>query len=169
MAATSEQLFVFFDKLGIAHSTVEHPPFFTVEQGRQWHDKIPGLHCKNLFLKDKKDKIWLALLPAEKRADLNRLEKTIGAPRFSFGKPELLLEVLKLTPGSVTVYGLINDTGHRVTIIIDEDILKSETVNFHPLHNAASTTIKSADLVKFIEALGYKPLIADCGPDQQPV
>jgi len=157
------QLFEFFDRLGISHSTVEHPPMFTVEDGRDWHDKIPGLHCKNLFIKDKKGNIWLVVMPGDKRADLNRLEKQLGAPRFSFGKPEVLLEVLGLTPGSVTPFGLMNDTHKRVTVVLDSDLLKSEEVNFHPLHNAASTTIASADLVKFIEALGYTPIIKDCG------
>ncbi len=114
MSATPEQLFAFFDKLGIAHTTIEHPPFFTVEEGRVWHDKIPGLHGKNLFLKDKKDKLWLVVMPAEKRADLGRIEKQVGAARVSFGKPELLLEVLGVTPGSVTPFGLMNDTGEAV-------------------------------------------------------
>jgi len=166
MPAKPEELFAFLDQLGIAHETVTHPPFFTVEEGRAWHDKIPGAHGKNLFLKDKKDKIWLALLPAEKRADLNRLEKRLGAPRFSFGKPELLLEVLGITPGSVTPFALINDTQRRVTVVVDEDILKAERVNFHPLHNAASTVVRVEDLLKFIHALGYEPIISDCGPDE---
>src|ERR1700722_358631 len=97
-SSTPQQLFAFFDQLGIEHSTIEHPPIFTVEDGRAWHDKIPGRHGKNLFLKDKKGKIWLVVMPADKRADLARLEKTIDAARLSFGKPELLLEVLGLTP-----------------------------------------------------------------------
>jgi Ala-tRNA(Pro) deacylase len=164
MAATPEQLFALFDDLGIEHSTVTHPPIFTVEAGRAWHDKIPGLHCKNLFLKDKKDKIWLAVMPGDKRADLNRLEKRVHAARLSFGKPDLLLEVLALTPGSVTPFGLINDKQRRVTVVVDEDLPKSEWVNFHPLHNAASTTLRSADLLRFMRALGYDPLIVDCGP-----
>jgi len=160
---TPAQLFARFDELGIAHETITHPPFFTVEEGRAWHDKIPGLHCKNLFLKDKKGQIWLVLMPAEKRADLNKLEKKIGAPRFSFGRPELLMEVLKLTPGSVTPFGLMNDAGKRVTVIIDEDITRADTVNFHPLHNAASTVLKASDLIRLIETLGYKPIVTDCG------
>lgn len=164
MAATPEQLFAYLDRLGIEHSTLSHPPIFTVEEGREWHDKIPGLHCKNLFLKDRKGKIWLAVMPGDKRADLNRLEKRVGAARLSFGRPELLLEVLSLTPGSVTPFGLINDTARVVTPIIDVDLPKSEWVNFHPLHNAASTTLRSADLSRFIRSLGYDPLIADCGP-----
>src|SRR5580704_4723308 len=123
MPATPAQLFALFEELGIAHSTIEHPPIFTVEEGRAWHDKIPGLHGKNLFLKDKKDKLWLVVMPADKRADLNRLEKRVHAARLSFGKPDLLLEVLGLTPGSVTPFGLINDQQRRVSVIIDEDLL----------------------------------------------
>lgn len=165
MPATPEELFAFFDQLGIEHKTVEHKPLFTVEDGRDiWHT-ISGLHCKNLFIKDKKDKIWLVAMPGDKRADLNRLEKRLGAPRFSFGKPELLLEVLGLTPGSVTPFALMNDTQKRVTVVLDDEMLRSEQVNFHPLHNAASTTIKSADLVKFVKALNYEPIMVNCGSD----
>jgi Ala-tRNA(Pro) deacylase len=163
MPTTETQLFEFLDSLGIAHSTVEHPALFTVEDGRDWHDKIPGLHCKNLFLKDKKGQIWLAVMPGDKRADLNRLEKRLSAPRFSFGKPELLVEVLSLTPGSVTPFGLMNDQQKRIRVVLDTDMLKAETINFHPLRNTASTTIKAQDLVKFVTALGYKPLLEDCG------
>jgi Ala-tRNA(Pro) deacylase len=163
MASTPEQLFSFFDELGIKHSTVEHPPVFTVEEASAWYDRIPGLHCKNLFLKDKKDKIWLAVMPAEKRANLEHIQKQVGAARFSFGKPELLREVLGVVPGSVTPFGLINDTEKRVAVVLDEDLLRAEQVNFHPLHNAASTTIRAKDLVRFVEALHYVPLIVNCG------
>ena len=159
MPATPADLFALLDRLGIEHSTVEHPAFFTVEEGRPWHDKIPGLHCKNLFIKDRKGGIWLVVMPAEKRADLGRLEKALGAPRFSFARPDVLLDVLALTPGSVTPFGLINDAQRRVTVILDEAMLDSEWVNVHPLHNAASTTLRSADLLRFIRALGYDPTV----------
>ncbi|MBV8458275.1 MAG: prolyl-tRNA synthetase associated domain-containing protein, partial [Acetobacteraceae bacterium] len=145
-------------RLAIVHSTIEHPPFSTVEEGRPWHHKIPGLHCKNLFIKDRKGGIWLVVMPADKRADLGRLEKILGAPRFSFARPDVLQELLALTPGSVTPFGLINDTERRVTVVLDEDMLDSEWVNFHPLHNAASTTLRSADLLRFVRALGYEPI-----------
>ena len=157
--ATPEDLFAFLDRLGIAHSTVTHPPFFTVEEGRPFHDRIPGLHCKNLFIKDRKGGIWHVVLPADKRADLGALEKLLGAPRFSFARPEVLWEVEQLTPGSVTPFGLINDTARQVTVVLDADMLTSETVNFHPLHNEASTTLRAADLVTFVRALGYTPVI----------
>jgi Ala-tRNA(Pro) deacylase len=130
MTATQADLFAFFDQLGIDHSTMSHPPIFTIEEGQEWHDKISGLHCKNLFLKDKKDKIWLAVMPGDKRADLNRLEKRVHAARLSFGKPELLKEVLGLTPGSVTPFGLINDLRRRVTVIADEDYAEKRMGQF---------------------------------------
>lgn len=167
MPATSTDLFAMFDRLGIEHSTIEHPPFFTVAQGRPWHDRIPGLHGKNLFLKDRKGGIWLVVMPAEKRADLGQLEKVLGAPRFSFARPDLLQEVLALTPGSVTPFGLINDRQRRVAVILDEAMLESEWVNFHPLHNAASTTLRSSDLLRFIRALGYEPKIVRLPADHQ--
>jgi Ala-tRNA(Pro) deacylase len=157
--ATQEDLFAFLDSLGIEHSTVTHTPFFTVEEGRPWHDMIPGLHCKNLFIKDRKGGIWHVVLPADKRVDLGALEKSLGAPRFSFARPEVLLDVLQLTPGSVTPFGLINDTARRATVVLDRDMLANEWVNFHPLKNDASTTIRAADLVRFVRALGYAPII----------
>jgi Ala-tRNA(Pro) deacylase len=102
--ATPDELYVLLNQLGIEHSTVQHPPIFTVEEGRPWHDKIPGLHCKSLFIKDRKSGVWLIVMRADKRADLARLEKILASPRFSFARPELLWEVLELTPGSVTPF-----------------------------------------------------------------
>jgi len=167
MPCTPEQLFSFLDSLGIEHQTTQHPPIFTVEQGREWHGKIPGRHCKSLFLKDEKGGLWLVMILAEKRADLKAIAKEADAPRFSFGKPELMMEVLGVTPGSVTPFALINDTSKRVKVVLDEDIMRCEKVNYHPLHNAASTTLKTADFLKFIQALGYKPLIIECGRKQE--
>jgi len=158
------KLFALFDSLGISHSTVEHRPLFTVEDGRDLHHTIAGLHCKNLFMKDKKGKLWLIVMPGDKRAQITQLEKTIGSARLSFGKPDLLMEVLGIAPGSVTPFALINDTARRVTVVLDTDMMKADLVNFHPLRNNASTTLSAADLLKFIKALSYTPVLADCGP-----
>jgi Ala-tRNA(Pro) deacylase len=166
MPFTAEQLFSFLDRLGIAHQTTPHPAFFTVEEGRQWHDKIPGLPCKNLFLRDKQGNFWLVVMPAEKRADLGRIARNTGAVKLSFANPELLFDVLSLTPGAVTPFALLNDAQKRVKVVLDQDMLDSEQVNYHPLHNEASTTLRSADLVKFIKALEYEPIITDCGQEQ---
>lgn len=162
--ASEHDLFALLDKLGVVHSTIEHRPLFTVEDGRDLHHKIPGMHCKNLFLKDKKDKLWLVVMPGDKRAHLTRLEKVIGAARLSFGKPELLKEIMGIEPGSVTPFALINDHSRRVTVVLDKDMMAAPLVNFHPLRNTASTTLSAADLLKFIKHLAYSPLPADCGP-----
>lgn len=158
-----EKLFAFLDELGIAHRTFEHPPVYTVDDGTEWRDKVPGLHCKNLFLKDKKGGLWLVAMPADKRADLARIGQCAGASRMSFASPDLMLERLGLAPGSVSPFALLNDEKRMVRVILDEDMTASEFVNFHPLHNAASTTIRSKDLLKFLDALGYEPLTMDCG------
>lgn len=166
---TSEQdLFEAFERLAIQTRTIEHPAIFTVEEGRIWHDKIPGMHCKNLFLKDKKGKLWLVVMPGDKRAHLALLEKTIGSARLSFGKPDLLQEVLGIAPGSVTPFALMNDRARRVTVVLDRDMMAAPMVNFHPLRNTASTVLSSDDLMKFIKWLGYDPVLADCGPWVEP-
>ena len=160
---TDEQLFAHLDALGIAHETIEHPPLCTVEEGRDWHHKIKGMHGKNLFMKDKKGRLWLVVMPGDKRAQLGPLEKAIGLARLSFGKPDLLLEVLGVPAGSVTPFALLNDTGRQVTVVLDQDLMAADFVNFHPMRNTASTTLRAADLLRFIKGLGYEPLLADCG------
>ena len=163
MPCTEEQLFSFLDGLGIQHQTTRHPAFFTVEDGRDWHHKIPGTHCKNLFLKGKNGQLWLVVMPADKRADIGGIAGRVGAAKLSFAKPDEMLDVLGLTPGAVTPFALLNDTGKKIRVVLDQEMLECEQVNYHPLHNEASTTLRTADLVKFIEALGYEPLIAECG------
>ena len=103
-------------------------------------------------------------MPSEKtRANLQPAGEARRRRAVFSRQAGIAFEVLGLTPGSVTVFGLMNDAARRVAVVLDEDMFKSERVNFHPLHNAASTAIKSADLLKFVKALGYEPLIVDCG------
>lgn len=165
MPATAAHLYSRFNELGIAYETIEHPPFFTVEEGRAWHAKIPGLHCKNLFLKDKKGGLWLVVMPGEKRADLARIARETGAVKFSFGSAETLQNTLGITPGSVTPFALINDLERKVRVVLDKDMMQAELVNYHPLENTASTTLRASDLMKFIRALGYDPSVIDCGQE----
>jgi len=159
MPTTPNQLFARFDALGIAVKTQEHGPAFTVEDAKALRGEIPGGHCKNLFLKDKKGQLWLVVTLEEAQIDLKGLPAKIGAARISFGKPELLMEVLGIAPGSVTPFALINDTERRVNVVLDEGMMAHELVNYHPLCNTATTTIRSADLLAFIEACGHKPQI----------
>jgi len=158
-----EQLLFFLDSIGIEHKTTRHEPLFSVADGLALRDKIPGLHCKTLFLKDGKGQLWLVVMSADARADLAGIARQVGAAKLSFAKPELLLEILFMTPGSVTPFALVNDDKKRVRVVLDQEMMRSEYVCYHPLHNAASTTIRSQDLVKFVKALGYEPVTVDCG------
>jgi Ala-tRNA(Pro) deacylase len=165
MPATREDLFARFAALGIETKTVEHPPVFTVEEARKVHHDIPGGHCKNLFLKDEKGAIWLIVCLEDARIDLKAAPALIGSKRLTFGKPDLLMEILGVEPGSVTPFGLINDTAARVNVILDRRMMEEPLLNYHPLRNDATTTIASADLVAFIRACGHAPrIVAASGP-----
>lgn len=158
MAATEEDLFAAFDALGIAHLTHRHRPVFTVEESHDLKQSMPGGHTKNLFLKDKKGALFLISALAETKIDLNAVSKLIGAGRFSFGSGELLQEMLGVSPGSVTVFAVINDPNQRVKLILDEGLFAHDAVNFHPLKNDATTAVSPADLLKFLASLGRRPM-----------
>ena len=160
MSYTPDQLFVALDTLGIKCSTVKHPPLFTVEQSRSLRGQIPGGHTKNLFLRDKKNAIYLVVTLEDADIDLKGLHRTLGASgRFSFGSADLLREVLGVAPGAVTPFGAINDAGGRVTVVLDAAMMEHETLNYHPLVNTMTTSIKRDDLVKFLESTGHIPRI----------
>jgi Ala-tRNA(Pro) deacylase len=156
--ATPEQLFAALDALGIAHATTKHQPVFTVAESEAIKLEMPGGHSKNLFLKDKKGALFLLCALSESQIDLNKVSKLIGAGRFSFGSSELLLEALGVTPGSVTVFALINDPDRRVTLLLDDGLLAHDPVNFHPLSNEATTAISPDGLLRFLGSLGRTPV-----------
>jgi Ala-tRNA(Pro) deacylase len=159
--ATPADLFARLDALGIPHRTVQHAPVFTVEEARAHRGALPGAHTKNLFLKDKKDRLYLVVALEERRIDLTALSKRLGAARFSFGNADLLMQVLGVPPGSVTPFALINDPEHRVTVVLDADMLKQDPVNYHPLSNDQTTALSPKDLLKFIESCGHRAQILD--------
>ena len=156
---TPEGLFARLGELGIATTTVTHPPAFTVEKGESYVGHLPGVHIKNLFLCDAKKKMWLVVVPWDRRIDLKALPDKIGAARLSFGSADRLLRVLGVTPGSVTPFTVINDPERQVQVILDADMMRSELINAHPLINTMTTTIRSADLMRFLEACGHAPRV----------
>lgn len=168
MPATTDDLAAFLGELGFETTTVSHPPLHTVEESRALRGEIPGAHAKNLFLKDKKGGMFLVVAREDATIDLKRLHQRIGASgRLSFGRADLLVEVLGVTPGSVTPFGLINDNPPRVTVILDAALMVSETINCHPLVNTATTSIRNTDLLAFVRATGHEPRIValeDAGP-----
>jgi Ala-tRNA(Pro) deacylase len=156
-----DALFAGFDALAIAHKTYTHSPVFTVDEAKLLRGSLPGGHCKSLFLKDKKGGLWLVVALEECRVDLKALADAIGAPRFSFGSADLLYEMLGVRPGSVTPYAAINDTAGRVRVVLQRAMLAHDPLNYHPLQNDRTTAVSPADLVRFLEACGHQPLIAD--------
>ena len=145
--------------LDIAFKTHAHEPVFTVEEARALRGALPGGHTKNLFLKDKKAGLWLVVAREELRVDLNALSKALGAPRFSFGSPELLMAVLGVPPGSVTPFAILNDKDCAVRVVLDEGMLAFDPLNFHPLRNDRTTAIAPNDLLKFLRACNHEPLV----------
>ena len=159
MPATRADLFARLLSLGIETRTRDHAPVHTVDQARALRGEIPGGHCKNLFLKDDKANIWLIVCLEDAQIDLKAAPARVGSRRLSFGKPELLMEVLGVEPGSVTPFALINDTAHRVNVVLDAAMMAHDLVSYHPLRNDATTTISPAGLIRFIESCGHVPKI----------
>jgi Ala-tRNA(Pro) deacylase len=160
MPATPADLLAYLDRLGIAHTTVSHPPLFTVAQSQVLRGIIPGGHTKNLFLRDKKGALYLVTALEDATIALNALHRRLGASgRFSFGSAELMQEVLGIMPGAVTPFAAINDAAGRVTVVLDAALMRHATINCHPLTNTMTTSIRRDDLLRFLAATGHPPRI----------
>ncbi len=149
------------EELGIQSKSVMHPPVFTVEEAKALRGSLSGAHIKNLFLRNKKGAMWLVTCLEDRTVDLKALGKALEAGRFSFGSAERLMTYLGVRPGSVTPFAVINDTGNAVRMVLDKGILGNDPVNAHPLVNDMTTSLESADLIRFLEAEGHPPLILD--------
>ena len=160
MPLTRAELLARLAELGIETTTHDHPAVFTVAESREIKHAIPGGHSKNLLLKDKKGRVFLVTAEADAAIDLKTIHDKIGANgRVTFGKADLLMDLLGVIPGAVTPFGVVNDTGLAVTMVLDAPLLDHEIVNFHPLENTATTSIHRDDLVRFLTAVGHPPLI----------
>jgi Ala-tRNA(Pro) deacylase len=150
--------------LGIAQRTVAHPPLFTVAESKALRGQLPGLHIKNLFLRNKKGAMWLVTCLEDRPVDLKWLGETLGAGRFSFGSPERLLAHLGVGPGAVTPFAVVNDKAGLVAMVLDRALVCEELVNAHPLVNDRTTAVSGRDLVRFLEAADHAPRLLDFGP-----
>lgn len=156
----NNELFALLAELGITTSTHEHSPVYTVAESTSIKAALPGAHSKNLFLKDRKGRLFLVTAKDDTSIDLKRLHEAVGASgRFSFGSAELLGEVLGIEPGSVTPFAAINDRAERVTVVIDAALMTHEVGNFHPLVNTRTTSIAMPDLLRFLRATGHEPVV----------
>jgi Ala-tRNA(Pro) deacylase len=151
MQAAIAQVHRALQTMGIPFEEYSHPPVFTAEEAAQHWADIPATRVKNLFLRNKKgDRHYLVILEIAKQADLKHLVKIIGDDRLSFGSPERLMKMMGLTPGSVSPFGLLNDEGGTVRVIVDEDLRRVDRLIFHPNINTASVTITVADFERFL-------------------
>ncbi len=156
-----QQLFARLETLGIAPRTVEHPPVFTVEEAKALRGDLPGHHIKNLFLRNKKEEMWLVVALEDRAIDLKRLGEALGAGRLSFGSPDRLRRHLGVEPGSVTPFALVNDDAHVVRLALDRGLAEGGPVNAHPLVNTMTTAITIGDLLRLFEATGHAPCWLD--------
>ena len=139
------------DALGISYERHEHPAVFTAADASQFWDPIPGVQCKNLFLRNKKgDRHYLVVVEIGKRVDLKDLVRTVADDRLSFGSAERLMAELGLTPGSVSPFGLLNDADGSVRVLIDQDLKGADRLIFHPNINTASVVVSWGDLERFL-------------------
>ena len=159
MPLTRDDLVIRFGELDIKTTTIEHPAVFTVAESQSVEIPLPGAHTKNLFLKDERGTLVLVIAKSTTTVDLKGLAKRLGMGRFSFGKPELLMSTLGVTPGSVTAFAVANDMEGRVNVVIDEALMADDSVNCHPLENTATTNIACQDLLRFIRSTGHEPRI----------
>ena len=161
LPTTPETLLKNLDNLGIGYEMHHHPAVFTVEESSKLEVDIPGAHCRNLFLRDHKKRMFLVVLQNETQVNLKSLEQKLDCGRLSFGSADRLWQYLGVWPGSVTPFSIINDVDKNVRIILDADMMKNDIVNYHPLINTMTIGVHPDDLVRFIETTGHSAEIMD--------
>ncbi|HJQ58470.1 MAG TPA: prolyl-tRNA synthetase associated domain-containing protein [Vineibacter sp.] len=161
LPTTPTALLARLSALGLMHETILHEAVFTVEQSTAVRNQLPalqvGTHIKNLFLRNKREEMWLVTAEAHRPIDLKRLGERIGAGRVSFGSAERLMRYLGVRPGSVTPLALINDRDRQVRLAVDRAVLEADIVWAHPLVNTAVTGLSGVDLQRFFAATGHQP------------
>ena len=170
LPTTPEDLFEMLEDLGIEYSLHHHEPMFTVADGEEIEKNIPGTHCRNLFLRDKKKNMALIVAANETSLDMKKLAPIIDMGRLSFGSKDRLWQYLGIRQGSVCPFTIVNDIGREVMLILDAYMMDQDIVNYHPLDNAMTIGLKPADLIEFIEAQGHPYKIVDLSrakPDEE--
>lgn len=154
---TLEQIVAFFEEAGIEYARRDHEAVFTCETAGAAVEGFPGYRTKNLFMVSKKGEFFLLVAPDSKRVDIKALAEKIGVGRLSFGSEAQMLDLLGISPGSVTPLALVNDTGRAVRLLIDEDVWDGEEVQCHPLVNTSTFAIPREGLVKFFVRIEHNP------------
>ena len=151
--------YALLDSLGIEYQRVDHEHADTIEQCEQVEQLLGCKICKNLFLTNRQQTdFYLLIMPGEKPFKTKLLSRQIGSARLSFASPEHMERYLDITPGSVSVLGLMNDKGGAVRLLVDRDLLKEEYFGCHPCINTSSLRLKTADVLeKLLPAMGHTP------------
>ena len=135
------------DSLGLEYERIDHAPAKTMEVCRDIDEALGAAICKNLFLCNRqKTQFYLLMISGDKAFHTKEISSQIGSARLSFGDPEFMEEFLDITPGAVSVMGLMNDTGNHVRLLVDEDILKGEFLGCHPCVNTSSLKLRTRDV-----------------------
>ena len=161
MEYTKNELLKYLGDCNIEFIEYNHDPLFTVKESVQLRGKIQGAHTKNLFLKDKKKRFYLLSCIEDKKIDLKKLRTTLQTNNLSFASDLNLKEILALAPGSVSPFGLINDTNKITNFYLDKDILNAKTVNFHPLINNSTINLGVDSFMNFIKKINVELQIID--------
>jgi Ala-tRNA(Pro) deacylase len=157
---TSEAaLLAYLRQQTIAYQRVEHPAVYTCEQADRYRPPLPAVSTKNLFLRDRNSHYYLLVTACEKPVDLKALGRSLGVSKLHFGSEEKLLNLLGVTPGAVTLLGLVNDAGHAVQLLVDTDQWEEEHFLCHPLVNTATLLLARTDLLRFFQLTGHEPQV----------
>ena len=156
-----QRVYELLDGLGIEYLRVDHEAAMTMEACIAVDEALGATMCKNLMLCNRQCTVfYILLMPGEKVFKTSELSKKIGSSRLSFAKGEYMEQYLDITPGSLSVLGLMNERDHHVNLLIDEDVLKGEYIGVHPCMNTSSLRIRTADLMeKIIPAMGHVPTL----------
>ena len=171
LPTSPQDLFNILKSLDISYDYYEHQAVYTVEESAEVDAKITGTHCRNLFLRDKKKKNYLLVLPVDIAVDIKKLPEILGSSRLSFGSNDRLWEYLGVRSGSVCPFSIINDTDHQVEIFLEKSMMAQDIVCYHPMLNTMTIALKPDDLLRYVQYTNHTPHIIDVSnaqPDQEP-
>ncbi|MFO8023452.1 MAG: prolyl-tRNA synthetase associated domain-containing protein [Perlabentimonas sp.] len=150
-----QNVYKVLQKLNIEFDYHEHPPVPTVEEASKYWAGINSAHCKNLFFRNHKgNKHYLVVFDYAQTLKIADLEKRLKQGKLSFASPKRMMKYLKIEPGSVSPFGLINDTENHVHLFIDENLKQAKHISFHPNLNTASLVISFQDFIKYLNFIG---------------
>ena len=158
-----ERVYDLLDQLNIDYQRIDHEEANTMEVCLEIEKSLKSTICKNLFLvNSNKSQYYLLMLKGNKKFKTKVISKQINSSRLSFGSDEKMLEYLDITPGSVSVLGLMNDHEHHVQLLMDKDLLQDEYLGCHPCINTSSLRIKMKDVFeKIIPSLHHEPIFVE--------